>query len=822
MKSKIVLVLFFLSGSVTLVYEVFWMKELGLLFGNTAFSTATTLAVFFFGLATGGYYWGRRSSRIRNPLQTYGLLELAIAVSVIGYFYVLDIYYVMYPHLYGRFGDSRLILVSIKFLLSFTLLFPASFFIGGTLPLMTHYFSDTINRPGKTLSLLYAVNTLGAAIGALLAGFFLPNWFGFSLSYRGAIGCSLLIGCMALVLAYRGTPGEAGIRCVVGKITPDTGCERLPASTIWLLSALSGFGTLSLQVLWTRMFAQVLQNSVYTFASILFVFLIFLALGAALANRIIDRYSDVLNALFLVLVTGALAVSATPFLFHYSTDGLHFVSSQLGWNEYLLRVLSLEFTVMGLPLILLGAIFPLLVRIAEPMQAVPGRLVGQLVCVNTVGAIGGSLISGFVIFQTVGAWAGIGLVGVSYLVGAIYLVHGLEKTNRPSMLIPMAIILLLVLALDPTSLPRVRIDPDPNRESLLRVWESGSGTVAVVRQGDALKIKVNNYYTLGGSGSRELEEVEAYLPLLAHSRPKSVFFLGLGSGISAGAVLRFPVERLVVAELIADVVTASEEYFGDFNNGLFVDPRAIIVAEDGRSFLAASSEKFDLVIADLFVPWRSGVGSLYTVEHYLNVRGSLETEGLFMQWLPAYQLSFREFGSIVRTMLNVFPQVTLWRGDFSSRKPVLGLLAGNIRKPLQPDAMLFSTAAPKRIGREVPVLSHYIGNMGLLSDEFEGFPVNHEDKPVIEYQAPVTQLRQQSGEVTWMVGRNLLDFMERIRDRQPSGIDSYLVDVPARHNQLPEAGMELYRSQVLNSEGYRSAAKEAYARYLAMAKQDSP
>jgi spermidine synthase len=112
--------------------------------------------------------------------------------------------------------------------------------------------------------------------------------------------------------------------------------------------------------------------------------------------------------------------------------------------------------------------------------------------------------------------------------------------------------------------------------------------------------------------------------------------------------------------------------------------------------------------------------------------------------------------------------------------------------------------------------------MGLLSDEFEGFPVNHEDKPVIEYQAPVTQLRQQGGEVSWMVGRNLLDFMERIRDRQPSGIDSYLVDVPARHNQLPEAGMELYRSQVLNSEGYRSAAKEAYARYLAMAKQDSP
>lgn len=815
------MVLFFLSGCVTLVYEVFWMKELGLLFGNTAFSTATTLAVFFLGLATGGYYWGRCSLRIRNPLQTYGLLELAVAVSVIGYFYILDTYHVIYPHLYGRFGNSPLVLVSIKFLLSFLLLFPASFFIGGTLPLMTHYLSSNINRTGKTLSLLYAVNTLGAAVGALLAGFFLPNWFGFSLSYRGAIGCSLLIGCMALVLASRGTLGKRGIRPVAARIIPDTGCKRLPASTIWLLSALSGFGMLSLQVLWTRMFAQVLQNSVYTFASILFVFLIFLALGAAAANRIIDRYSDVLNALFVIMVAGALIVSATPFLFNYLTDGLHFVSGRSGWNEYLFQVLSLEFTVMGPPLILLGMVFPLLVRIAEPMQAVPGRLVGQLVCVNTVGAIGGSLITGFVIFQTIGVWAGIGLVGMSYLVGTMYLVHGLEKPNRPSMLIPMAAILLLVSALNPTRLPRVRIDPDPNRERLLQVWESGSGTVAVVRQGDALKIKVNNYYTLGGSDSKELEEVEAYLPLLAHTRPKSVFFLGLGSGISAGAVLRFPVERLVVAELIADVVTASENYFGSFNNGLFVDPRAVIVAEDGRSLIAASPEKFDLVIADLFVPWRSGVGSLYTVEHYLNVRDSLETDGLFMQWLPAYQLSFRGFGSIVRTMLEVFQQVTLWRGDFSSRRPVLGLLAGRIRKPLQPDAMLFSSTAPQRIGRDVPVLSHYVGNMGMLSDAFEGFPLNHDDKPVIEYQAPVTQLRQQSGEVAWMVGRNLLDFMERIRDRQSSGTDPYLVDVPVRHKQLPLAGMELYRSQVLNSEGYGSAAREAYARYLTMAKPGS-
>jgi spermidine synthase len=129
--------------------------------------------------------------------------------------------------------------------------------------------------------------------------------------------------------------------------------------------------------------------------------------------------------------------------------------------------------------------------------------------------------------------------------------------------------------------------------------------------------------------------------------------------------------------------------------------------------------------------------------------------------------------------------------------------------------------APKRIGHDVPVLSHYIGNIGLLSDAFEGFPINHDDKPVIEYQAPVTQLRQQSGEVNWMVGRNLLDIMKRIRDRQPSGTDSYLVDVPVRHNQLPEAGMELYRSQVLNSEGYMSAAKEAYARYLTIAKHGS-
>lgn len=810
MTNFLVLLLFFCSGLLALVYEVLWMKELGLLFGNSAFAAATTLAAFFLGLAVGGYFWGQRAVRLKNPLKTYGFLEIAVAISVLGYFLILDGYHALYPLLFRQFASTPWMFVLVKFHLAMLLLFPAAFFIGGTFPVIAQFSVRGTSLLGQKVSILYCVNTLGAAMGALLAGFYLPRHFGYSVTYVMAVVATAVIGVTALLVASNFHDKEASSdKPISGKLVP----ASIPMHMIRVLALLSGFGTLALQVLWTRMFAQVLQNSVYTFATILVIFLLCLSAGAALAHRMIKSGIEPRMALFGIFVSGAILTGLTPFLFNEWTDGLNYIGADFGWYDYLLQVFKLEFIVMGLPVLILGAIFPFLLKIAEPCDTSSGRLVGHLSALNTIGAIFGSIIAGFVILNLIGVWSGIRLVSGVYLLGSMYLIYVGDPKRRGLVIIPSLSFLLLVLGLETSNLPVVRVDSDNGNERLLDVWESSSGTTAVVLSHDNLKIKVNNHYALGGSGSKSLEALEGRLPTVLHPDPKSVFFLGMGTGISAGAVLNFPIDRLVVAELIPEVVQAASKYFGPYNNKLFSDPRVQVVEEDGRNFLAGNSEKFDLVIADLFIPWRAGAGSLYSIEHYRSVRQSLNEAGLFMQWLPAYQLSEIEFSTIARTMAEVFPQISLWRGDFSASQPVVGLLAQTDERPLAANASIFSKKSLQHSERNLPLFAFYVGNLENIEDRLMRYPINSDDKPVIEYRAPISHRQQSIAAVKWLTSDSLLKYMERITEAQSIDNDPYLQNMPVGANRFPEAGMDLFRGQVLRESGMLSAAKKAYAQF---------
>ena len=182
-------------------------------------------------------------------------------------------------------------------------------------------------------------------------------------------------------------------------------------------------------------------------------------------------------------------------------------------------------------------------------------------------------------------------------------------------LLPIVGIFFLVLVLNPGQMPSVRLNPERN-ERVISVSEDSYGVVAVVERDNGRLIKVNNYYSLGGTAAREHEQNQALIPLMGHPSPESVFILGLGTGITAGAALRLPVKRLVVCELLPEVVRAAAGHFREASNGLFTDPRVEIVVGDGRNQLLGSAELYDVIIADLFIPWRADVGNLYTREHF--------------------------------------------------------------------------------------------------------------------------------------------------------------------------------------------------------------
>lgn len=807
------LIIVFLSGFCALVYQVLWMKQLGLLLGNTSHAAGVTLAAFFAGLATGSWFWGRRSSLSTNPMRIYAGLETAIALTALLYFVVIKAYHLLYPALFQNVHSGFWFLI-IKFLLALLLIFPPAFCMGGTIPVIGQHAIRTPLRFGSTSALLYGINTLGATLGALMAGFFLPLWFGFRLTCGLAIALTLMVAFMALLLSRK--PGA--VLMDDGEFRrQDAAAEpagTLPSSrdkgrrrALVVVCFLSGFSVLALEVLWTRMFSLVLENSVYTFAAILVIVLCCLA-GGALVSSFLARFAwPAGRVLCILLVSGGLAIALTPTVFMQVTGDFQFQAIKVSWFEFVGMIFAKCALTIGPPALLLGAVFPYLMKSEERYTDSPGRSLGRLATINTVGAVLGSLFAAFLLLGQLGLWRSMQLIAAIYFLVALLIT---SRRTTAGLVIKcgaaLGLILLFTL-LSPGRLPAIGTLADSEKEKTLKIWEGSDCTVSVVEGDDGLSIKINSDYGLGSTAGYVRQASQAEIPLMLRPDAKSVFFLGMGTGISAGAALsdRFAdVERVVTCELSPHVIEASKQFMTDFDgrdltNGLFTDPRSTVLVEDGRHYLMAAKERFDIIDADLFVPYRSGAGSLYTIEHFRNVKRRLKDDGIFVQWLPTYQLTKFQFHVIARTMLEAFDEVSLWRCDFAPFNEVVALVGHKGGVPLPAcdlDASQLKLQFLQSRGRmsiydtlnPQTALIHYCGNVTASKDLFAGYPLNTDDKPIIEYQGPREYRNIGADETPWFVGPGILRLIKNLQEACPPDQDPLLVNRTPANRRLPLAG----------------------------------
>lgn len=813
-------VLFFFSGFAALVYQVLWVRELGLLFGSTAQAAALAIAVFFAGIALGSWFWGRRAKRYRSALAAFGWLEVAVATTALGHFFLLDAYHLVYPALYPVMVQLALADTILKCLIAAIVLGPPAFLMGGTLPMMGQYLIRSPEQLGRIGSLLYAINTGGAALGALAAGFALPLWLGFAGAYLLAIGLDTLVGLAALLLARRWVERAEPAPKAVAPAEVLTAASWPDHRLAWMIALVSGICALGVEVIWTRLFSQVLQNSVYTYSLVLVVFLVSLSLGALLANRLCRLTRPEAGWVMAGLLVGAgVLVAASPAVFHAGTGGLGYVGAGLGWRDYLQSVGLVALLVMLLPGVVLGTVLPYLLRIFSNARAPVGELIGRLIAVNTIGGIVGAVGAGFVLLPLLGASRTLLLLGALYAATA-----GLLMMARRPHRAPLTATAVLAMALALPWLPVhglgvVSLDHERD-ERLIDFIEGSHATVAVIERDHHRLIRVNNHYTLGGTGALESERNQTLIPLLIHPDPKSVFYLGMGTGITAGAALLFPVDRVVVCELLPEVVRLAGDHFGPWTEGLFDDPRVTIHAEDGRNCLRRSPDRYDLIISDLFTPWKAGTGSLYTLEHYRAAARRLEPGGLFVQWIPSYQVSESEFGIIARTMDEVFEQVVLWRGDLFPAQSVIALVGQNQARPLDPEA-------PVRHGRlladnpylpedllSAVALRFYAGNI-TASGLFAHHPINTDNRALIEYQAPRTQRKVQAGQAQWLTGDQLGLVYERLLRTPGLENDPYLSRLDATRLGYVIAGRSYFHFGVYRMAGHDERARHFLDDFLA-------
>ncbi len=689
---------FFLSGAAALIYEISWTRQIGLLFGHTVHAAAVVLGSYFAGMAIGYAVGGRYASRV-SPLVAYGIMELIVSVwsSLVPSILFLTESTSLLTWL---MNSSPAIQTSLRGIYCFLVLLPSTTALGATLPLMAEFLSPSGKTAIDRISVAYAFNTAGAFVGVVSATLFLLVIVGVRGSNYFAAGLSAFSGIMALVLARRYALTNYCKLIVESKLAsvpelslgpPDynesTDTLTSDASDwLWwsIIAALCGFTTLALEVLYIRLFSLVFHNSTYTFGAIVAIFLFALALGAVAVPLLSQPVGDE-KLVGVVTWIGAVAITASVIVFVRVTELEYFKSGE-SFKSYLLGGLGLVTIVVLPPVTLLGVLLPLIWQ-SFRYPKVTGQLVGSLTMFNTFAAAVGSVSASFVLLPIFGLWSSFGIVALVFWLISLATFIRCRHIGLALLGSLTSLPLIIILGIGSTHWMRPSSMAD---EEIVHRWESAYGWIDVVRstKNNVWKLRQNLHYRHGATGDNSIRERrQTQIPLLLHHRPHDVLFLGLGTGVTASAALSFDeIAKIKIVELIPEVVEAAR-LMSEFNNGVVDHPKVEVRLDDARHDMLVNNQLYDVIISDLFVPWESLTGYLYTVQHYRLVHKRLKPGGLFCQWLPLYQLGAREFELIADSFASVYPETTLWWGNLESHGAVLALIGSN--QPIHVDFVNF-------------------------------------------------------------------------------------------------------------------------------------
>jgi len=734
---RIILALFFLSGTCGLVYEVVWMRMLTLVFGATALAASAILSSFFAGLALGSYSFGKAADQSRNPLALYAALEAGIGI----YAFVLPVllsgvtaaYVGVARHVeLGYYALSLLRLV-----LSIPVLVIPATLMGGTLPVIVKVLVSGTDRLGLNVGRLYALNTFGAVLGALAAGFFLILLLGVRETAYLAGVVNLIIAGVAYVLSRGAETARVPLRAKdIAAATHPANTEAvgegvsasLATLALWAVG-LSGVAALALEVLWTRALIYFLDNSTHAFTTVLTAFLLGIALGSAAVAQFADRRMRLLTAFGVVeVLIGFTAVLAIPIL-AASTPVLSGLDGQALDSMFLWKWSALRFgrslTVMLVPTILMGMTVPLAAKICTRQLAALGGSLGRVYSANTIGGVVGSVLAGFVLIPVLGVGGGIvAMAALSIATGcALLLVEPAMRGRRGAKAVIAASVVVSFAALSAVTAERLVLASYRERADGTDVlfYREGIGSTVKVfkdKQG-ANTLSIDGFPVAGAStGMIDAQETLGNFPLLlSNVLSPRVNLIGFGAGGASWEALQYDVAGVECVELVPAVIEAAR-FFPDVNHDVLHRSGYQLTMGDGRNHALVTDQTYDVISVDATSPKMAGNGSLYTLEFFNLVKGRLSEDGLAVQWLPFHLLSDAELKMTARTFLQVFPNSTLWLSPLKYHAVLVGS-----RKPLQIDI------AALRRKMERPGVRHELARVGVVRplDFLSGFVMGGDD-----------------------------------------------------------------------------------------------
>jgi predicted membrane-bound spermidine synthase len=662
-------------------------------------------------------------------------------------------------------SDGTAVLL-LKLLTSICSLLIPTILMGGTLPILVRFISRRLEESGRNIAVLYFLNSFGAIIGSLLAGFFFIRILGLSITvYSAGVG-SLLIGGSALLLSVWRISSKR--MKVEGIKELEMSFSRREIIIAISTAGISGLAAMIYEVTWVRLLIPVLGSSTYSFSLMLVAFISGITLGSYRVSRLIQRTKNLSS--LLGRCQRRLVISMLVTLPFYALIPYEFwkVASYLSRSDatypiYLAIQFLFCFILMIIPTIFLGMSLPIATRIASRGINVLGKSVGNVFAVNTLGTVIGSLLAGLILIPLIGVKhtieVGIGC-NLFNVILILFFTNAVPRRKAFAVLSVLVVAVTMYLVLVPNwnrgamlfgvfrrihsnlQLPANYSEFERiirNANEILYYKEGTSATVGVTESGGQRVLVVNGKPDASSKGDLPTQLLCGQLPCLLHKNPQNVLVVGLGSGVTVGSVLTHPIKRVDCVEIAPEIVEASS-LFNEVNRRPFDDPRTNLFIEDALAYLKLTPRMYDVIINEPTNPWIAGVGNLFTTEFFVACKRRMNPGGCMVQWFHLYEMNDELFKMIVRTFQSSFKYVSIWQPltadvimigseqpitiDYDKINAAMNVkeIQDDLKRISIPDAATFLSLemlSPKSVMR-------YIG----VGD------LNTEDHPRLEYNAP--------------------------------------------------------------------------------------
>jgi spermidine synthase len=759
------LLLFLASGASALIYEVVWFQLLQLVIGSSAVSLGVLLGTFMGGMCAGSLLLPRVVSSRHHPLRVYALIELAIGSIGILVLFAMP----LVGRVYLAWGGEGLTGLLLRGVVAAVCLLPPTLLMGATLPAIARWLQTT--RAGVSwLGYFYGGNIAGGVCGCLLAGFYLLRVFDTAIASYIAAALNLAVGVIALSLAAFTPAGSTTLTSV--------GADgNVPNRRVYVVIALSGLCALAAEVIWTRQLGLLFGGSVYTFSIILAVFLLGLGAGSAAAS-FLCRFvvTDAAAALGVCQLLLAGAIAWTAYLVSAALPYWPIAPSISGiWFNFQLD-LTRAFLALFPAAVLWGASFPFALAAAAAGRGRGqdgAKLAGGVYAANTVGAIAGALGASFLLVGWIGSTHAQQLLMVtSAIAGLVLLIPPAASAavrgrlrSVVLLLAASAAVLALTLTAPPVSPWLVafgRFAPGwVGATDIIYVGEGVHSSVAVSRDSTgALKYHASGKVQASSEPQdMGLQRMLGHLTTLVPANPRSIFVIGYGAGVTAGAVSVDPrVEHITIAEIEPLVPQVASRYFGDFNQRVADSPKVQVRIDDGRHFIQTTDQKFDAVTTDLVDPWVKGTAALFTREFFEAARDHLNPGGIVTMFVQLYETSPEAVKSQVATFFDVFPNSVIFGNTRQGMGYDMVVVGGTERLRIDLDEIEDRLSSPgyapvarslREIGFQsaVQLFATYAGRPADLTEWLQGAVINRDRDLRLQYLAGLGMNLFQNGKI---------------------------------------------------------------------------